>query len=90
MRPLRTVHTVEYAPRVLAVGIILLLIGFALVVPRGGVAGSTAARNVTLGSQRVFTTRGYDGVPSRRYRVIQVAVGLVLVAAGIALIAASG
>jgi hypothetical protein len=75
---------------VLIAGIILLLIGFALVVPRGGVTGSTAARNVTLGFQRVFTTRGYEGVPSRRYRAIQVVVGLVFAGVGLALVAASG
>jgi hypothetical protein len=88
--PLRAVHPAQYDRRVVAVGIVLLLIGFALVVPRGGVPGSAAARNVTLGFQRVFTTRGYDGLPSRRYRVIQVLVGLVLAAGGIALVAASG
>jgi hypothetical protein len=88
--PLRTVHPLQYDRRVLAVGVVVLLIGFALVVPRGSVAGTTAARNVRLGSQRIFVTRGYDGLPTRRYRVIQVVIGLVLVAAGIALIAASG
>ena len=66
-----------------------VLVGFALMVPRGGVAGSVSARNVMLGNQRM-STRGYEGTQSRRYRVIQVLVGLVLVAAGIALIAASG
>jgi hypothetical protein len=84
------VHAVQYDRCVLVAGIIMLLIGFALVVPRGGVTGSTAARNVTLGMQRVFETRGYQGVPGRRYRVIQVLVGVVLVAGGLALIAASG
>jgi hypothetical protein len=74
---------------VLAIGMLAVLVGFALMVPRGGVAGSAAARNVMLGSQRV-STRGYEGTQSRRYRVIQVLIGLALVAAGIALIAASG
>jgi hypothetical protein len=76
-------------PDVLAVGVLLLLVGFAFVVPRGGVPGSVAARNVMMGRQR-FMTRGYDGTPSRRSRVIQVLLGVVLAAAGIALIAASG
>ena len=66
-----------------------VLIGFALMVPRGGVAGSVSARNVMLGNQRM-STRGYAGTPSRRYRVIQVLIGLALLAAGFALIAASG
>ncbi|MEY2444898.1 MAG: hypothetical protein QOE00_1478 [Ilumatobacteraceae bacterium] len=90
VRPLSTVHAVQYDRHVLVAGMIVLLIGFAFVVPRGGVAGSAAGRNVMLGSQRMLTTRGYDGLPSRRYRVIQVLAGLVLIAAGIALIAASG
>jgi hypothetical protein len=74
---------------VLAIGMLAVLIGFALMVPRGGVAGSVSARNVMLGNQRM-STRGYAGSPSRRYRVIQVLIGLALLAAGFALIAASG
>ena len=73
----------------LAIGMLAVLIGFALMVPRGGVAGSVSARNVMLGNQRM-STRGYAGTPSRRYRVIQVLIGLALLAAGFALIAASG
>jgi hypothetical protein len=75
---------------VLALGVVMVLVGFALVVPRGGMPGSASARNVVMGSQRVFATRGYQGTPSRRFRVIQVLIGLVVVAGGIALIAASG
>lgn len=74
---------------VLAIGMLAVLVGFALMVPRGGVSGSVSARNVMLGNQRV-STRGYEGTPSRRSRVVQVVIGLVLVAAGIALIASSG
>ncbi len=74
---------------VLAIGMLAVLVGFALMVPRGGVSGSVSARNVMLGNQRV-STRGYEGTPSCRSRVVQVVIGLVLVAAGIALIASSG
>jgi len=51
---------------VIAVGMLLMLIGFAFVVPRGGVAGSTAARNVRVGPGGLSTTPGYDGEPTRR------------------------
>ncbi|MGZ4674022.1 MAG: hypothetical protein ACXV5U_09840 [Ilumatobacteraceae bacterium] len=74
---------------VLAIGMLAVLVGFALMVPRGGVAGSVSARNVMLGNQRV-STRGYAGTPSRRSRVIQVLIGLVLLVIGILLIASSG
>ena len=74
---------------VLAIGMLAVLVGFALMVPRGGISGSVSARNVMLGNQRV-STRGYQGTPSRRSRVIQVLIGLALVAGGIALIASSG
>lgn len=90
MGPVSRGHTVGYDPRMIAVGIIVLLVGFALVVPRGAMPGSTSARNVTMGSQRVFATRGYQGLPSRRSRAIQVVVGVVLIVAGILVIAASG
>ena len=84
------VHALRYAAEVVAAGVILLLVGFALVVPRGGVPGSASMRNVTLGMQRI-STRGYAGEPSsRRSRIIQVVIGLAVAGAGIALIAASG
>jgi hypothetical protein len=72
-----------------ALGLLLVLVGFAMMASRGGIPGTTAARNVTLGMQRVFTTRGYQGEPSRRYRVIQVLAGLVVMAGGMAIIAVS-
>ena len=74
---------------VLAIGMLAVLVGFALMVPRGGVSGSVSARNVMLGNQRV-STRGYVGTPSRRSRVIQVVIGLVLLVIGMVLIASSG
>jgi hypothetical protein len=72
---------------VIAVGMLLMLIGFAFVVPRGGVAGSTAARNVRVGPGGLSTTPGYDGEPTRRYRVLQVLVGLVMMVGGFVIIA---
>jgi hypothetical protein len=73
----------------IALGLLLVLVGFALMVPRGGVPGSAAVRNVSLGWSRIFTTAGYQGVPSRRYRVIQVLMGLVVIAGGMVIIATS-
>ncbi len=57
--------------------------------PSGAMPGSASARNITLGT-RLFTTRGPDGLPSRRYRVVQVLMGLVVMAGGMVIIAASG
>jgi hypothetical protein len=73
----------------IALGMLLVLVGFAIMVPRGGVPGSAAARNVQLGWQRIFNTRGYGEVPSWKYRLIQVLMGLVVMAAGFVLIAVS-
>ena len=68
---------------------LLMLLGFAIMVPRGGMAGSTARRNVILGF-RVFQTPGYQGgVPSWKYRVLRVLLGLVIMVGGIGLIAIS-
>ena len=74
----------------ISLGLLLVVIGFALIVPRGAVAGSAARRNVTLGGSQLFTTRGYDGTPSTRYRIIRVLLGLAMIAGGVALIATSG
>jgi hypothetical protein len=67
---------------------LLMLIGFAIMVPRGGMAGSTARRNVILGF-RVFQTPGYQGVVSWKYRVVRVLLGLMVMVGGILLIAIS-
>jgi uncharacterized membrane protein len=74
---------------VIAVGLLLVLVGFALVMSRGAMAGSAAIRNVTLGHSQLFRTRGYQGNPSVRNRVIQVVIGLAMVAGGFVLIAIS-
>lgn len=72
----------------IAVGLLLVLVGFAMMATRSGVPGATAHRNIILGFQR-FSTPGPDGLPSRRYRVIQVLAGLVVMAGGMVLIAVS-
>ena len=73
----------------IALGPLPVLIGFSLVVSRGGMPGSTAVRNVTLGRSQLFRTRGYQDNPSKRYRIIQVLLGLAFLAGGMALIATS-
>jgi hypothetical protein len=42
-------------------GLILLLAGFALVVPRGGISGSAAIRNVEVPGSHIQRTPGYGG-----------------------------
>jgi hypothetical protein len=74
---------------VIALGLLLVLLGFAIMVPRGGMAGSTARRNVIVGF-RVFQTPGYQDVISWKYRVVRVLIGLVVMAGGMVLIAISG
>ncbi len=77
-------HTLR---RVIAVGLLLVLVGFVIMMPRGGLAGSTARRNVILGF-RVFQTPGYQGgVVSWKYRLFRVLVGLAMMAGGMVLIA---
>jgi hypothetical protein len=74
---------------VIVIGLLLVLVGFALIVSRGAMPGSVAVRNVTLGRSQLFRTRGYQGNPSVRYRLIQVLLGLAMVAGGMVLIASS-
>jgi hypothetical protein len=73
----------------IALGLLLVLVGFALMVPRGGVPGSASVRNVQLSWQRFFNTRGYGDLPSWKYRLIQIAMGLVVMGGGIVVIALS-
>ena len=74
----------------LFVGIVLVLIGFAFVVPRGALAGSASHRNVVLGRQRVFETPGYQGETSLRHKVLRISAGLLIMVLGVVLIAFSG
>jgi sulfite exporter TauE/SafE len=69
---------------VLAAGAILALIGFILVAPRGGMP-TMAARNPKIGPLHVFTNRGYTE-SSKRYNVIRIVLGVVMIVVGIALL----
>lgn len=73
----------------IALGLLLVLVGFAFIAPRGGVTGSTARRNVSMGSVQLFKTPGYQGVQSWKYRLIQVFAGSVIMVGGVVLIAIS-
>jgi hypothetical protein len=72
----------------IALGMLLMVIGFAIIVTRGGVAGSTAARHVILGPQ-LFKSLGYQDNSSVRYRIVRALIGLTFLAGGVALIAVS-
>ena len=90
MRPFIPRHRRLLCGFVIALGLLAVLVGFALVVPRGSMPGSASARNVRLGGLQVVSTRGDQGIPSMRYRIIKSLIGLVLMAVGIILIASSG
>jgi hypothetical protein len=70
-------------------GALLLLLGFILVLPRGGLPGATAARNVRMGMQGVFQTPGYqqrdDGREPKSWK--RVVLGLGLIGLGVLFIA---
>jgi hypothetical protein len=72
-------------------GIVLIVVSFVLLTPKGGVPGSTAARNIRIGAMPIATTPGYqhaaDGNGKRRW--YQVCIGVVLLAAGILLLIVS-
>ena len=72
----------------LILGMLLVLVGFAMIVPRGGMPGSASARNIRIGPQR-FSTPGRQGEQSTRFRVIQTLMGVVVLAGGIVIIAVS-
>ena len=75
----------------IALGMLMVVVGFVFMAPRGGIPGATAHRNVTLGMQRIFTTRGYQGgPPSWRYRLIMILIGVALVVGGMVVIAHAG
>ncbi len=73
----------------IALGLLLVLVGFALIMPSGEMPGSASHRIIPMAT-RLFTTPGPDGLPSRRYRIVQVLMGLVVLAAGMIIIATAG
>jgi uncharacterized membrane protein HdeD (DUF308 family) len=73
-----------------AVGVVVLLIGFALITPRGSTPGSVAHRIVRFNNlSGPFTTPGYEqrSIPSWRATLLRILIGLALIAAGLAIMA---
>lgn len=74
-------------------GLVLVIIGWALVVPRGMGSGSVAVRNVRMPAGSFFTTRGYQRLDDegaiRRARSLRV-VGLLLLIAGAVVLGYAG
>lgn len=69
------------------IGIFLMLVGFALVTPRGAGSGSVSHRNIRIAPTAVTTTRGYGNEPSKRARIGVRLIGLAMLAGGLVLIA---
>jgi hypothetical protein len=74
-------------------GLILLLAGFALVIPRDGISGSAAIRNVEIEGSHIERTPGYRGAsrapagyqeaPAARAQWIRIGLGLAMLAVGV-------
>ncbi|MBI5088192.1 MAG: hypothetical protein HZB15_04845 [Actinobacteria bacterium] len=70
-------------------GLVLVIIGFALVLPKGGMPGSTAHRNVPMGSF-IYQTAGHrDGDDGRSKSWKTAVIGVALMAAGLGIMALS-
>ena len=69
------------------IGILLMLVGFALVAPRGAGSGSVSHRNIRIAPTAFTTTRGYGNEPSKRARIGIRLVGLAMLAGGLLMIA---
>lgn len=64
-----------------------MIVGFVLIVPSGSVPGSSAIRNVRIGSSHIVKTPGHGDDQGRRRRWTTVVAGLVLFGLGLVLIA---
>jgi hypothetical protein len=77
----------------IAVGLLLVLVGFFLIAVRSGDVSARSSRSVSIGRQWSSVPsrpdRGYDGMPSRRNRLIRVLGGLVMIVGGFVIIAMS-
>lgn len=77
----------------IAVGFLLILVGFCLISVRSGDVSARSPRTVSIGrlwmSVPTEQDRGYDSMPSWRNRLIRVLCGLVIIVGGFVLIAVS-
>jgi hypothetical protein len=91
-RPATRVTCRSIAP-VIALGFLVIIVGFALISARGTDSGLRSSRSVSIGRQWwSLPTRpdgGYDGTASRRYRLIRFLGGLVMIVGGFVIIAMS-
>jgi hypothetical protein len=71
----------------IALGLLLMLVGFALVTPRGAGTGSVSHRNVRVGPTMISTTPGYGKELSKRARIGLRLVGVAMLAGGLLMIA---
>ena len=71
-------------------GIVLMLIGFVLIMPRGALAGSAAIRNVPMPSRQLVRTPGYQPAPTGRIRAARLVIGGVCLIVGFAIILVVG
>ena len=65
-----------------ALGGLLIVVGFVIVIPRGMFPGSLSNRNPEVGG-RIWRSPGYQGPgPSRRGKIVEVLIGLGLIVLG--------
>lgn len=67
-------------------GLVLLLVGLALVTPRGPSSGP-AIRNIEVGTGYIQQTPGYDEAPAGKSRWLRFAIGLGCSGVGVLLLA---
>jgi hypothetical protein len=76
---------------VVFVGLLMVVVGFALVAPRGATPGGASHRNVVLGpgpigQGRLTRTPGYQDDPGRRWLVARIVIGIALMVGGVLVI----
>jgi hypothetical protein len=77
----------------IAVGFLLILVGFFIIAVRTGDVSARSSRTVSIGrlwsSVPTRPDRGYDSMPSRRNQLVRVLAGLVMIVGGFVIIAVS-
>jgi hypothetical protein len=70
---------------VTAIGLLLLFVGVAVIIPSGSTPGSTAGRNLRMGDMRIEQTPGHRDQPPTGWKrsIRRVLVGLALMAVGL-------
>jgi hypothetical protein len=71
---------------VVVAGLVLLLVGFALVMPRGPSSGP-AIRNIEVGTGYIQQTPGYEEAPTGTSRWVRYGLGFACLGVGILLLA---